>query len=184
MKTKPDIHCAYDELRAPGDLVENPRNPNTHSKEQIKMLANIIHGQGWRSPITVSKRSGFITKGHCRLAAALVLDCKQVPVDLQDYDSEAAEWADMIADNRIAELAEISLPDLKDLLIEIDAGDFDMTLTGFDAKGLEGLMTAFQPDEGDGEDGGESGEGSEKGKLVKCPKCSAVFNAKENRVKE
>jgi hypothetical protein len=39
-----------------------------------------------------------------------------VPVDFQDYESEAAEWADMLADNRIAELAETDDEELKAIL--------------------------------------------------------------------
>ena len=41
-----------------------------------------------------SNRSGFIVKGHCSLAAARLLGVESVPVDYQDYETEAAEWAD------------------------------------------------------------------------------------------
>ena len=75
-------------------MVENPRNPNKHSDKQISLLAKIIKSQGWRNPIVVSNRSGFIVKGHCRLAAARLLEVESVPVDYQDYDTEAAEWVD------------------------------------------------------------------------------------------
>lgn len=64
------IMCAYTDLVSVVSLVPNPRNPNKHSDEQIKLLAKIIKYQGWRDPIVVSKRSGFITKGHGRLMAA------------------------------------------------------------------------------------------------------------------
>ena len=47
----------------------------------------------------------------------------------------------MIADNRLSELAEMSVPDLKDLLGELDTGVLDMDLTGFDSETLEDLMT-------------------------------------------
>jgi len=46
----------------------------------------------------------------------------------------------MIADNRLAELAEIDMPALKDLLETLDDGSFDMDLTGFDNSALEELM--------------------------------------------
>ncbi|MDD5288337.1 MAG: DNA methyltransferase [Dehalococcoidales bacterium] len=134
------IECAYKELVSLEKIIPNPRNPNTHSKEQIKLLAKIIDAQGWRAPITVSTRSGFIVRGHGRLLAAQLLKYDMAPVDFQDYESEAQEWADLIADNRIAELAEIDQPILKDLLQELDDGSFDMDLTGFDSSALEGLM--------------------------------------------
>lgn len=101
------VYCAHDNIVDITKLVGNPKNPNKHSKEQIKLLARIIQGQGWRSPITVSKRSGFIVKGHGRLAAAIEMKTETAPVDYQDYDSEAAEWADLVADNRLSELSEL-----------------------------------------------------------------------------
>ena len=137
------VFCAHDELISVADVVGNPRNPNTHPASQIELLAKIIAAQGWRAPITVSRRSGFVVRGHGRLAAAQALGVSSVPVDFQDYESEAAEWADLIADNRIAELADLDFGLLTDLLGELDVGDFDMDLTGFDESELERLMTSF-----------------------------------------
>jgi ParB-like chromosome segregation protein Spo0J len=118
-------------MRDPASLVEHPRNYNTHPAEQIRLLAKIIRHQGWRNPITVSKRSGYVVKGHGRLAAALQLGCSEVPVDVQEYKDEASEYADMIADNRIAELAEADQDALKGLLTDDVFEGFDLDLTGF-----------------------------------------------------
>lgn len=134
------VYCAHDEVVETGKLVPNPRNPYNHPDQQIALLAKIIAGQGWRAPITVSKRSGFIVRGHARLKAAELLG-NLAPVDYQYYENEAAEYADLIADNRIAELAEFDRPRAKDLLEELDAGALDMDLTGFDSGALEELMT-------------------------------------------
>ncbi len=71
----------------------------------------------------------------------------EVPVDEQDFATEADEWAHLIADNRIAELADADRAMLRDLAEELDTGDFDMDLTGFDANGLEELMTAAPPED-------------------------------------
>ena len=137
------VYCAYDEIVDIEKVVPNPKNPNQHGKEQIKLLAQIIKGQGWRNAITVSTRTGFITKGHGRLAAAKMLEAKQVPVEFQNYESEAAEYADMIADNRIAELSENSTTMLADLLQEIDTGEFPLELTGYSEEDLEGIIEAM-----------------------------------------
>jgi DNA modification methylase len=137
-----EVFCAHDELVSIERVTGNPRNPNTHPTSQIELLAKIISAQGWRAPITVSTRSGFVVRGHGRLEAARVLKLEQVPVDWQDYASEADEWADMIADNRLAELAEIDTSTLKDLLQDLDTGEFDMDLTGFEHSELELLFTA------------------------------------------
>lgn len=61
------IHCSYTDLIDPTELVPNPRNPNQHPKKQIELLAKIIQSQGWRTSVTVSKRSGFVVRGHGRL---------------------------------------------------------------------------------------------------------------------
>ena len=128
----PQVFCSHTEMRDPASLVEHPRNYNTHPAEQIRLLAKIIKHQGWRNPITVSKRSGYVVKGHGRLAAALQLGCSEVPVDVQEYKDEASEYADMIADNRIAELAEADQDALKGLLTDDVFEGFDLDLTGFD----------------------------------------------------
>ena len=126
-----------------GELKEHPRNPNTHSAGQLELLSKIISEQGWRNPIVVSKRSGYIVAGHARLAAAKRLGMTSVPVDVQPFKNEEAELAHLLADNRIAELAEMNNDTLKDVLLELDTGAVDMDLTGYDAAALEELMTQF-----------------------------------------
>ena len=143
---QPEINCSYDELRASITLQPHPRNPNTHSDEQIKLLAKIIQHQGWRNPVVVSKLSGFIVAGHGRLKAAELLGLDEVPVDLQEFKTEADELAHLVADNRIAELAEINRAELADLIVELDNGAYDMEMTGFEVADLEELMTAAPPE--------------------------------------
>ena len=127
------IYCAHTRLADPNSLHPNPANPNRHSAHQIQLLASIIQEQGWRNPITLSKRSGQIVRGHGRLEAALLIGCEAVPVDEQDYATEAEELADLLADNRLAELAELDEGELKRLLKSIQESDptFDLELTGF-----------------------------------------------------
>ncbi len=198
-ETKSDIRveCAYDKMVATNTLKPNPRNPNTHPEQQIAMLAQNIQAMGWRHPIVVSNRSGMIVAGHARFAAARMLGCAEVPVDFQDYATQEDEYACLIADNRLAELAEMNTVVLKDLLLELDTGAFDMDLTGFDIRDLESLMTVVPPAssgqalqplgpaggaggayQGGGEEGGGSGVGSATdgrtsplGRVLECPYC-------------
>ncbi len=144
--TDPAVFCAHTELVDIEKLVPNPRNPNRHPENQIKLLAKIIRAQGWRSPIVVSSRSGFVVKGHGRLEAAKLLESERVPVDFQNYENEAAEWADLIGDNRIAELAEQDDDALKALLKELD-GQIDLDLTGFDQDSLDDLLDRLETKE-------------------------------------
>jgi len=137
------VYCAHDAIVDVATLVPNPKNPNTHPDSQIQLLGRIIRQTGWRAPITVSNRSGFIVKGHGRLAAALLEGVKAVPVDYQNYDSEAQEYADLVADNRIAELAEIDQKMLADIFADVDTGEIPLDLTGYTEKEVENLVTAL-----------------------------------------
>lgn len=133
-----DVFCAYDEMVPIGDLKPNPRNPNTHPDEQVRLLAKIITENGWRAPITVSTRSGYIVRGHGRLMAAEAAGLDECPVDYQDYDSDEQELQDLIADNRIAELAEIDDELLGELMAELEDAGADVELTGFTIDELGG----------------------------------------------
>lgn len=137
------VFCAHDAIVDVAKLVPNPKNPNQHPDNQIQLLGRIIRQAGWRQPITVSKRSGFIVKGHGRLAAALLEGMKEAPVDYQNYTTEAEEYADLVADNRIAELAETDNKLLADIFAEIDTGEIPMELTGYTEDEVEGLVTAL-----------------------------------------
>ncbi len=136
------VHCAHTRLVDPNKLKPNPVNPNRHSAHQIQLLASIIQEQGWRNPVTVSNRSGLIVRGHGRLEAALLIGCETVPVDAQDYASEAEELADLLADNRLSELAELDEDDLRKVLKSIGDADpnFDIELTGFMEDEIRKLM--------------------------------------------
>jgi len=168
------VYCAYDEMVDITKLVPNPRNPNQHSDKQIELLAKIIEHQGWRVPITVSKRSGFVVRGHGRLQAAEILGVEKVPVDYQDYASEAEEWADLIADNRLSELSHMDNQMLKDLIQEIDSGEIDLTLTGYDESEIERLMTQHfeAPDEF------EMLDVDDIETEYRCPKCNYEWSGK------
>lgn len=143
------IQCAHSEIADLDLLVPNPKNPNKHPDNQIKLLAKIMDHQGWRSPIVVSNRSGFITKGHGRLMAAKLNGWAKGPVDRQDYENEADEYADMVADNKIAELAETDM-----MMVNKDAmdlgPDFDLELLGipdFEIVPTEELDPQCDPDD-------------------------------------
>jgi hypothetical protein len=136
------VRCAFDQLCLLVDLKPRPDNPNQHPDAQIALLAKIITAQGWRSPIVVSTRSGHITKGHGRLLAAQLAGMTVAPIDLQAYDSDESEIADVLADNQIAELSSIDTELLRDNLQLVDTGVIDLELTGFSMEEIEQHMTA------------------------------------------
>jgi ParB-like chromosome segregation protein Spo0J len=105
--------------------------------------------------------------GHARIEAAKLLNINAVPVDYQPFASTDEETAYLIADNRIAELAERDNAVLKDLLESIDCGDSDLELTGYTMKEIEAMLTAAPPPPTD--------ETEENGEPITCPKCGLVF---------
>jgi len=134
------VFCAHDSLADTSELIPNPRNPNKHPINQIEILSKIIKSQGWRSPIVVSKRSGFIVKGHGRYQAALKLGVDKIPVDFQNYENEAKEYADLVADNRLAELSEVDNDLLKDIITELKDTDILIDITGFTEIDIENWL--------------------------------------------
>lgn len=123
------VNCLFDQMIPIGDVKPHPRNRNRHPKDQIERLAKILKYQGWRYPVKISKLSGYVTSGHGRIEAARLNGWTEVPVNFQDYENEDQEYADIIADNSIAEWSELSLAD-----INLDIGDlgpdFDVEMLG------------------------------------------------------
>lgn len=110
-------------------LIECPKNNNSHPEEQIERLAKLIQHTGFRNPLVVSNRSGFVVCGHGRIAAAKKAGLKEVPVIYQDFKDEAEEYAYLTADNAIASWASIDLSKVNAEMIEFGP-EFDIELMG------------------------------------------------------
>jgi len=123
------VRCSHSKMVPVGHLKPHPKNPNDHPDDQIPRLAQILEYQGWRYPIKVSNLSGFITSGHGRLQAAIHSGQTEVPVDFQDYESHESEFADLVADNAIADWARLDLASINVQVPELGP-DFDIDLLG------------------------------------------------------
>lgn len=123
------------------ELKPHPKNPRVHPDSAIDKLVRSIKEFGWTNPILVSK-DGYILAGHARLKAAEKAGIQEVPVIYLELEGAKAE-AYLIADNRLQDETDWDLPKLKDLLQELDTGEFDLELTGFDMGEIEDLMTQF-----------------------------------------
>ncbi|MFR8057001.1 MAG: hypothetical protein ACLU45_01945 [Dialister invisus] len=78
-----------------------------------------------------------------RRLAAIDARLAWVPVEYQEYATEAEEYADLLADNRIAELAEMDNDKLSEILKDLqETENFDMDLTGFDEDALADLIVS------------------------------------------
>ena len=130
-------------------IIPNPKNANRHSIEQIKRLEKLIKYQGFRNPLIVSNRTGFLVVGHGRLEAAKNLGIEKLPVIKQDFESEAQEYAYLISDNEIARWAEL---DKQAVHIELTELDLDIEMLGIENFDLLSSEEVDLPDLGDGSD--------------------------------
>jgi len=132
------------------NLKLHPKNPRVHPDSAINKLAKSMREFGWTNPILASEE-GFVLAGHARLKAAKKAGIKEVPVIFLPLRGVKAE-AYMIADNKLQDETDWDLPKLKDLLQELDIGDINIDITGFEHSDIEELMAQFyEPDEKDDE---------------------------------
>ncbi len=132
--TQPQVQMvAIDELKP------HPKNPRVHPDIAIAKLEQSIKEFGWTNPILVSK-DGYILAGHARLKAAEKAGIQEVPVIYLELEGAKAE-AYLVADNRLQDETDWDYEKLKDLLQELDTGELDLELTGFDMDEIEDLVT-------------------------------------------
>jgi DNA modification methylase len=121
----------------------NNRNARTHSKKQVRQIAESIRRFGWTYPI-LADEGGAILAGHGRFKAAELLGLAQVPVITVSHLSEAEKRALVLADNKIAENAgwdrEILAAELGDLARLLPQANLDIEITGFEAPEIDRLM--------------------------------------------
>jgi ParB-like chromosome segregation protein Spo0J len=78
------------------------RNARTHSKAQIRKIADSIRAFGFTNPVLIDAKNTIIA-GHGRVEAAKLLGFEQVPTIRLDSLTPAQVRAYVIADNRLAE---------------------------------------------------------------------------------
>jgi DNA modification methylase len=105
-------------------------NARTHSKGQIRQIAESIRRFGFTNPVLISDEAEIIA-GHGRVEAAKLLGMASVPTLRLSHLSAAQRRAYVIADNKLAlnagwdrDMLAIELQALVDL-------EFDVELTGF-----------------------------------------------------
>jgi DNA methylase/ParB-like nuclease domain len=138
--------------RPVGELKDNPRNARTHSKPQIRQIANSITEFGFNNPVLLDAGNTIIA-GHGRVAAAKLLGLSSVPtIRLLNLSPDEIR-AYVIADNRLAEKAGW---DRSILAIELQhlatiESDFDVIITGFDIPEIDLILspTSDEPDADD-----------------------------------
>jgi len=124
----------------------NPRKDLQPGDIEYEKLKKSILEFDMVEPLIWNKRTGNLVGGHQRLKILKELGHTEADVSVVDLD-ETKEKALNLALNKIS--GEWDYPKLKDILEQLDTGDLDMEITGFDLKEIEDLMTQFHvPEEG------------------------------------
>ena len=130
-----------------GDLKPWARNARTHSKKQLRQIAQSIETFGFTNPVLIDDKRTILA-GHGRIEAAKLLGLADVPCLRLDHMSEDEKRAYVLADNKLAlnagwddllaaELGALMSADL----------DFDLDVTGFSIPEIDGLMADVAPQE-------------------------------------
>jgi DNA modification methylase len=132
------------ELRSLTDIKANPRNARTHSKRQIRAIAESIRVFGFTSPVLIDE-DDVILAGHGRVEAAKLLGLHRVPTIRISELSESQKRALVLAENKLAEragwdreLLSIELAELSTVLPDIG---LTVQLTGFEIAEVDTILS-------------------------------------------
>jgi len=128
-------------------------NARTHSRKQVRQIADSIKEFGFTNPVLIDD-ANTILAGHGRVEAARLLGLVEVPCVRLSHMSEEQKRAYVLADNKLAENAgwdeELLAAELGALL-EIPDLDFDIGVTGFSIAEVDSLIGSAGGIEEDGD---------------------------------
>jgi ParB-like chromosome segregation protein Spo0J len=119
-------------------LVEYARNPRKNDSAVDRMVGS-IREFGFKIPCLV-RSDGEVVDGHLRLKAARKLGIAEIPVILCDEWTPAQVKAFRLMVNRSVTWADWDEELLALELQEIQASDFDLSLTGFNPGEIDSLL--------------------------------------------
>lgn len=154
-----DVEVPQIKLRPLDSLVHYARNSRTHSPGQVEQLQALMLEFGWTNAILIDEQGIVAGHGRCMAADALYKRGEQIKfpngvaipigmvptIDCSGW-TPAQRKAYIIADNRSALSAGWDEDMLRLELLELEAMDYDLSLTAFDEDELAALMAAdFDP---------------------------------------
>ena len=133
----------------PATLRPWAKNARTHSKKQLRQIADSIRTFGFTNPVLIDQ-TGTILAGHGRVEAAKSIGMETVPCLRIEHMTEAEKRAYVIADNKLALNAgwdeEILAQELQGLLATDNIG-FDLGVIGFEVAEIDSLVEGLTPEE-------------------------------------
>ena len=127
-------------------------NPRKITSDALGRLTKSLSELGNLQPMTWNAKTGNIVGGHQRLKCYQALGKDEIEVWAVWLD-ETQEKAANLALNKLS--GEFDMPQLKDILEKLDAGEIDIDITGFSLDEIGKMMEATMPE-------GEEGGGGEK----------------------
>jgi len=132
----------------PSNLKPWKTNARTHSKKQIRQIADSLETFGFTNPVLIDDKDNILA-GHGRVLAAKQLGMQTVPCLRFSHMSAEQKRAYVLADNKLAlnagwdedmlaaELGELSSLDL----------DFDIGVIGFSISEVDSIIETAAPEE-------------------------------------
>ncbi len=127
----------------------NPRKDLKPGDTEYEKLKRSMAEFGYVEPIIWNKRTGNIVGGHQRYKILKDMKYKEAECVIVDLDDNR-EKALNVALNKIS--GEFDIPLLTDLLKDLSANDFDVSLTGFDENEISDLFSDANAKEGKDDD--------------------------------
>lgn len=119
-----------------------PGNPRKISEAGLAKIRRSLREFNWTAPCLAQRSTRYIIAGNTRWRAAKLEGFKECPVVWLDVDDATARKINM-ADNRLGEEAEWDTDALLRWAEELTVAGEDLTVTGFEAGDLDGLLAGF-----------------------------------------
>ena len=169
------VYCEHTKIVPIEDVIPNPKNDNVHPETQIRFLSKIIRTHGWRAPITISTRSGLISRGEGRYLSARFNGWKEVPVDYQHYETEAEELADLKADNRLMDFSRFDPTRERELVSELMGSGVSPELIGYSPEEIEVILAEPDIDEFFKSPPPDPNRTQDQTTIIQCPACGGQY---------
>jgi DNA modification methylase len=124
-------------------ITPDPRNARLHPPEQIARIAGSIKEFGFLVPVLISENDQIIA-GHARVEAARMAGLSEVPCVQVGHLTKTQQRAYVLADNKLAQLAEWDQAMLSTEIEELQGLDIDIESLGFSLGEIDDIIGGFE----------------------------------------